>query len=674
MKKIVLKKVSIKGFEGYEGKFEFELNENVNIFVGGNGLGKSTIADAIAWTFTGKLFEGNKNEKIVINNSSKKASVEIEFEDENGIHVLSRSATLSSSPVIKLDNKKISQKKLKELLDEDTFLMTFNPLNFLAKKPTESRNLILDLNKNCTIFKEEVLDILGDEEKHLLNGIDYESNEDLNELKNSIKEAEKKLLINKGFLEKYLTEKENIKVEENSELLKLVEDKKIELDLAKKELESFVSSQSIESIKKEYLELNNKQKELSEKILILSNDDNEEIAKQLKNLEKEKEQLVIKQISIKEKEYTIKNCIEIEKEIINKKNEICNLEKENELYRNEIRKIRAKYNLKIGSVCPVCHSVINKNNIDILQNVAKKESEDYICKGVNNKDKIESLRKELEEINKNLIKLEKEEKNRMVKFEEDKKKLIADLENEIKKIEEKIEALNRKNNEHKEAQKQKIDKVKEKMLSIHNKIAEKEEQINKKECERKEYEEKVRMIEEFLKDKENEISRNNLKRNKINEIEKSIEKSKNEIKSLEENLSLFNRTKQVVIKCREESVKLIGLKLSKHLKDVKIEIERVDKETAEIKSCFNIFYKGKILEQCSLSERIKVGIEISKMLRSSLGVEYPIFIDNSESIISFDSQGIQTIRTIVADINTVKKISEDKLKLMMEESAKVIEN
>ena len=44
---MAIKKVKIRNFKCFKGLFEFELNKNLNILVGNNETGKSTIIEAI---------------------------------------------------------------------------------------------------------------------------------------------------------------------------------------------------------------------------------------------------------------------------------------------------------------------------------------------------------------------------------------------------------------------------------------------------------------------------------------------------------------------------------------------------------------------------------------------------------------------------------------------------
>lgn len=70
--------------------------------------------------------------------------------------------------------------------------------------------------------------------------------------------------------------------------------------------------------------------------------------------------------------------------------------------------------------------------------------------------------------------------------------------------------------------------------------------------------------------------------------------------------------------------------------NVKIRLFDVVRSTGEVKSTFKFDYKDREYTTLSLSEKTLAGIEISAMLRRITGRDYPICIDNTESIAAFN--------------------------------------
>ena len=56
------------------------------------------------------------------------------------------------------------------------------------------------------------------------------------------------------------------------------------------------------------------------------------------------------------------------------------------------------------------------------------------------------------------------------------------------------------------------------------------------------------------------------------------------------------------------------------------------KTTGELKDTFKFTYRGRRYERLSLSEKIRAGMEVSELLKRLTGRNYPVFVDNMESV------------------------------------------
>lgn len=56
------------------------------------------------------------------------------------------------------------------------------------------------------------------------------------------------------------------------------------------------------------------------------------------------------------------------------------------------------------------------------------------------------------------------------------------------------------------------------------------------------------------------------------------------------------------------------------------------KSTGEVKDTFKFEYSGRRYDWLSLSEKIRAGMEVSELMKRLSGRNYPVFVDNMESV------------------------------------------
>ena len=65
---------------------------------------------------------------------------------------------------------------------------------------------------------------------------------------------------------------------------------------------------------------------------------------------------------------------------------------------------------------------------------------------------------------------------------------------------------------------------------------------------------------------------------------------------------------------------------------VEISLYDVVKSTGEVKDAFKFTYIGRRYDRLSLSEKIRAGMEVSELMKRLTGRNYPVFVDNMESV------------------------------------------
>ena len=73
------------------------------------------------------------------------------------------------------------------------------------------------------------------------------------------------------------------------------------------------------------------------------------------------------------------------------------------------------------------------------------------------------------------------------------------------------------------------------------------------------------------------------------------------------------------------------------LNRVSISLYEVSKTTGEVRDVFKFNYEDRPYVILSLSEKIKAGLEVSELLKKIAGINYPVFIDNGESVPVIDN-------------------------------------
>lgn len=134
--------MTISGFKSYEEPTELTFG-NPTVITGGNGRGKTSVADAIAFAVTGLPFFGERGIDRLHNEDNPNVSIAMRFVDETGAaHELVRTRQ-KSAMTITYDGHAIRQLDLTDLFGErDVFLSILNPLYFIEELGNNGKNLL----------------------------------------------------------------------------------------------------------------------------------------------------------------------------------------------------------------------------------------------------------------------------------------------------------------------------------------------------------------------------------------------------------------------------------------------------------------------------------------------------------------------------------------------------
>ena len=232
-------------------------------------------------------------------------------------------------------------------------------------------------------------------------------------------------------------------------------------------------------------------------------------------------------------------------------------------------------NIQVGKTCPTCHTPITESNFSGIAAAFKKDVNAVMTAGHNARETVQKL-------------LELDGKSREV-FE----KYKAD---DIKKLQAEIDSINAR------------EKAEDRGSLSEEEYAELSELKKQVEI----YSAKV----DAMCNTEKEMQ-------KIEGLEKLRDEIAEKIQTLE----------KVVAALGEFAAKRAEMVLSKlKMKHAAIRLFDVVKSTGEIKDAFRFTYDGKDYRWISNSEKVRAGLEVSRLLQSLTGLCYPTYIDNAESI------------------------------------------
>ena len=397
IKRMSILRVGMKGFKRFKEPYVVDFDK-VTYISGGNGHGKTTIADAIAFAFCGTPFWGDKSSDKLLNNESDEMVVQVDFVDENGeVHNLIRRRN-ENNMTITLDKLQLRQMDLANIFAEkDIFLSILNPLYFVEKIGESGRELL-----------QRLLPVIDD--KTVLAGLS---------------ESTQALLENESLLEpEFYIKKKRDELKEIDKTINYFEGQIDLLTTQQKE-----AAEKIDDVVARGEQIYKRKSELEEKQFNGIDVDvlkakQAEVAAFLSDEKREK--LITKQAELQNKQYESKFTDEIAKS----KAELESLSKACSNLLAQAKEI------KIGDKCPVCHTVVTEANYKtIIAGIQAKYNETY-KKG-----------QELTAVHKELLELDEKSKDKFEEFRaEDLKRIeteiavlgthdvseIAELENKIR--------------------------------------------------------------------------------------------------------------------------------------------------------------------------------------------------------------------------------------------------
>lgn len=166
--KLELTHIAITGFKGYKGTVEYDMGYRT-VVQGDNGLGKSSIGEAIAWALTGCNIWGNERATtdLVNNKKPKLTEVILDLLLDGEPQTIIRRKKGSSNEVYWNEAKSSTNDIAREIFkNKDVLLSIVNPYYFPSLAPKNAKQLLSDVLK--PVSREDIFVELGDYLKKVL--------------------------------------------------------------------------------------------------------------------------------------------------------------------------------------------------------------------------------------------------------------------------------------------------------------------------------------------------------------------------------------------------------------------------------------------------------------------------------------------------------------------------
>lgn len=558
--------MTIEGFKSYRETTDLVFG-NPTTITGGNGRGKTSIADAIAFAITGQPFFGERGIDKLHNEFRPDVFISLRFVDEAGAsHELTRTRHKNRMS-IRYDGYEIRQLDLTDMFGErDVFLSIFNPLYFIEELGDDGKNL-LEMYLPM-ISHEAVMDRLSEATRAALEGVNILSPDAfLKNKRGEIRELEEHMIYLQG-----QKDQADAQAEAQKQAVADLTERynRLDSDLNALESKRFAGLDRAQ-MEARLVELSAHYEEAAQ-----NSSGTAEIDAQILTLN---QRLAQRRAEQYQSQYT--------QAIADTGAKVTEL---GNRYRRETQIMKA---FTPGVACPTCQRPVTEQNLSEVQEALQKVIDAIVADGREQQSQLKQLR-------------ELDTKAQVVfdQFQSD----------DIIKMQDEIEALT-----------QQRDKLTEDRQTddLRGEIQRLSASLEYGNLSQQEYDRLLTCQEEARQCAAELNAAKRAAEQEQPDFDGQIAQDKQEVKELKALIS------NVVIYASVRAELIFeSLKMNK----VAISLYDVMKTTGEQKAAFKFTYNGRRYDRLSLSEKIRAGMEVSELVKRLTGRNYPVFVDNMESV------------------------------------------
>lgn len=585
IKQFEISSLKVSGFKCFAEERSFSFGP-MNAIFGHNAQGKSTIADAISYAITGVSFFGS-NRMDRLRAPGKNISVELQIVDGKGQpHCLIRNRVGDNTDVF-WDGQPIAAKDLNTVFAErDLFLAVFNPLYLIEVLGNKGRDLFERYMPE--VPHEKVMEQLSEHNQSILAQNPFLSPEALvKQTRESIRELESTLTYCQGQQDLLQSQREQSGV--------LLADRQKELQDCR------IQIQELESIR-------------------TTGFDGSDLKERLADLYSLHEEYVREQASLPQTDDLDAKFRDLTQKRAKRGADVyhsqyaqalADTQKQiNELGMELARHRHILAGLQPGIRCPMCYQTVTQETLPALKDEFEATIRRICAQG-------KELSGQLDELH------GLDEKAREV-FEAFRAQDIAMCNQELADIElrrqQAVDAVRAEN----ERRQQKISELREEIQNIELDLETgrlSSEEMVELEC----FKERAKALEAEI-----EVLTEQQGSSMGADVAPGISAEEINAEIVKKNELLTALSSYIAERVRQRFDHL-------DLNRVSISLYEVSKTTGEVRDVFKFNYEDRPYVILSLSEKIKAGLEVSELLKKIAGINYPVFIDNGESVPVIDN-------------------------------------
>lgn len=559
----------LSGFKSYEEPTELVFG-NPTVITGGNGRGKSSIADAIAFAVTGCPFFGERGIDRLHNENNPDVAIRMCFVDETGtLHELNRTRR-KNRMTITYDGYEIRQLDLADLFGErDVFLSIFNPLYFIEELGEDGKKLLERYLP--TIPHETVLSQLSEPvREHLKNETILSPEGSLKRCREEIRGLEERITYLRG--QKDLAASQGESHEQAEQELTLQADTLRE-EIAELEQRQF-SGMDVSDMQERLVELSGRYEEAAR-------DERTDTSKLREQL-----QLLREKIARREGEQYQSKFTEALAEASARVKDL------GVRYQRESAAYKAFH---AGMECPACHRSVTEQSLPEVQAALKKVLSELYAAGSEQRAQLIELQE-----------MDKKAADTFAQFKEDD---LGKWAAEAAEMEQRCASL--------------AEQASAETERLRAEIQTLTADLEYGDLSQSEYDHLGTCREELRQSEAKIAALQTMTAAQLPDFDREIAQANASIAEIKRKMANV-----IAYISKRAELTFSQLKMNR----VEISLYDVVKSTGEVKDTFKFRYGCRRYDRLSLSEKIRAGMEVSELMKRLTGRNYPVFVDNMESV------------------------------------------